>query len=78
MPRINDPSQYCPPDSDKRKALEKRAREAAKPAVPEEKGRWPFPVNVNQPAGNASAAGAAPKAGKPKPPLPPGKPQGQP
>ncbi len=82
MPRVNDPSQHCPPDSDKRKALEKRAREATKPAVPEEKGRWPFPVNVNvnvnQPAGNAPAASADPKTDTPKWPPLPGKPQGRP
>lgn len=75
MPRLNDPSQLCPPDSDSRKALEKRAREASKPVVPQEKGRWPFPVNVNQPAGNAPAAGSRPDADKPKPPVQPGKAQ---
>lgn len=75
MPRLNDPSQFCPPDSDSRKALEKRAREAAKPALPQEKGRWPFPVNVNQPAGNAPAADTGPDADKRKAPVEPGKAQ---
>jgi hypothetical protein len=74
MPRLNDPSQLCPPDSNNRKALEKRAREATQPAVPQDKGRWPFPVN--QPAGNAPAAGAGPDADKPEPPVQPDKPQG--
>ena len=31
-----------PPDSDSRKAIEKRAREAARPVQPEEKAHWPF------------------------------------
>lgn len=33
-----------PPDSDSRKAIEKRAREAARPVQPEEKAHWPFPA----------------------------------
>lgn len=31
-----------PPDSDSRKAIEKRAREAVRPVQPEEKAHWPF------------------------------------
>lgn len=48
MPRFTAPA----PNSESRKALEQRAREASKPAAPQEKGRWPFPV-----ADNGSAAG---------------------
>ncbi|WP_293605808.1 hypothetical protein [Polaromonas sp. UBA4122] len=40
MPRFN----VSPPDGDSRKALEQRAREAAMHAIPQKKGRWPFPV----------------------------------
>lgn len=29
---------------DERKALEQRARDAAMPAAPVDKGRWPFPI----------------------------------
>ena len=36
-----------------RSSLEQRAREAALPAAPQQKGRWPFPVSDDQPAGEA-------------------------
>jgi hypothetical protein len=39
------------PDTENRKALEQRARNAAMPAPPREKGRWPFPVLGDQPTG---------------------------
>ena len=47
MPRL----QVAAPDTENRKALERRAREAAMPAPPREKARWPFPVSDDQPAG---------------------------
>jgi hypothetical protein len=49
MPRLKVPA----PDAESRKALELRAREAAKPAPPEQKGRWPFSNQDRQPAGEA-------------------------
>jgi hypothetical protein len=49
MPRLKVPA----PDAESRKALEQRAREAAKPVPPEQKGRWPFSVQDRQPAGEA-------------------------
>jgi len=49
MPRLKAPA----PDAESRKALEQRAREAVLPAPPRQKGRWPFPVNDEQPAGEA-------------------------
>ncbi|MCZ8254612.1 MAG: hypothetical protein O9327_02870 [Polaromonas sp.] len=52
MPRLKVPA----PDAESRKALEQRAREAAKPALPEQKGRWPFSVQDiqhDQPTGEA-------------------------
>ncbi|WP_411882548.1 hypothetical protein [Polaromonas sp. YR568] len=51
MPRLKAPA----PDAESRKALEQRAREAALPAAPQQKGRWPFPVTDNQPAGEAES-----------------------
>jgi hypothetical protein len=51
MPRLKAPA----PDAESRKALEQRAREAALPAAPVQKGRWPFPVTDNQPAGEAES-----------------------
>jgi hypothetical protein len=47
------------PDSDSRKALEERARAAASPAAPEEKGRWPFPAPPS-PASDAPDSQAEP------------------
>ena len=44
MPRFTAP----PPNAANRKALEERARQAAMPAAPEQKGRWPFPVADSQ------------------------------
>lgn len=44
MPRFSAP----PPNSSNRKVLEQRAREAAMPAKPQEKGRWPFVVAHNE------------------------------
>jgi hypothetical protein len=44
MPRPHSRSSGSHPVNAERQALEKRAREAAKPTVTEEKGRWPFPV----------------------------------
>ena len=41
MSRFNAP----PPNGDSRKMIEQRARDAARPAVPEKKGTWPFPAN---------------------------------
>jgi hypothetical protein len=52
MPRLKAPA----PDAESRKALEQRAREAALPAPPEQKGRWPFPVTDDQPAGQAQGS----------------------
>jgi len=49
MPRLKAPA----PDAESRKALEQRAREAVLPAPPQQKGRWPFPVSDDQPAGEA-------------------------
>ncbi|MDB5964190.1 MAG: hypothetical protein JWQ72_690 [Polaromonas sp.] len=40
MPRFTAPA----PNSESRRALEQRAREATKPAAPQGRGRWPFPV----------------------------------
>jgi hypothetical protein len=40
MSRFNAP----PPNGDSRKAIEQRAREINRPAAPEKKGSWPFPV----------------------------------
>lgn len=40
MSRFNAP----PPNGDSRKAIEQRAREINRPAAPEKKGNWPFPV----------------------------------
>ena len=51
MPRLKAPA----PDVESRKALEQRAREAALPAPPQQKGRWPFPVTDDQPAGEAES-----------------------
>ena len=51
MPRLKAPA----PDAESRKALEQRAREAALPAQPQQKGRWPFPVTDDQPAGEAQS-----------------------
>jgi len=51
MPRLKAPA----PDAESRKALEQRAREAALPAAPVQKGRWPFPVTDDQPAGEAQS-----------------------
>jgi len=51
MPRLKAPA----PDAESRKALEQRAREAALPAAPQQKGRWPFPVTDNQPAGESES-----------------------
>jgi hypothetical protein len=51
MPRLKAPA----PDAESRKALEQRAREAALPAAPVQKGRWPFPVTDDQPAGEAKS-----------------------
>ncbi len=66
MPRLKVPA----PDAESRKALEQRAREAAKPALPEQKGRWPFSVQDKQPASEAGGdngkPGQAATAGKPK------------
>jgi hypothetical protein len=65
MPRLKVPA----PDAESRKALEQRAREAAKPVPPEQKGRWPFSVQDNQPAGQADS-----DHGKPNRPHQSGKP----
>ncbi len=67
MPRLKVPA----PDAESRKALEQRAREAAKPVQPEQKGRWPFSVQDNQPAGEATGDHGKPgqpssRPGKPK------------
>lgn len=51
-----------PPDRDSRKALEKRAREAAQPVQPEEKAHWPFH------ASGTFASPVEPAADKPAPP----------
>ena len=53
------------PDRDSRKALEERARTAASPAAPEQKGRWPFPAAPTSPA---PASPAAPAEAQPRPP----------
>ncbi|MDB5930343.1 MAG: hypothetical protein JWR60_2050 [Polaromonas sp.] len=45
-----------PPNGDSRRAIEQRAREATRPAAPEKKGRWPFPVDGN-PSANDREAG---------------------
>jgi len=66
MPRLKVPA----PDAESRKALEQRAREAAKPAPPEQKGRWPFSVQDKQPASEADG-----DDGKPGQPARPGKPK---
>ena len=58
-----------PPDSDSRKAIEKRAREATQPPQPEEKAHWPFHAAdtfVCQPDVAAEKDKPAPKK-KPKP-----------
>jgi hypothetical protein len=65
MPRLKAPA----PDAESRKALEQRAREAALPAPPEQKGRWPFPVTDDQPAGEARDS----KGESPDKPARPGK-----
>jgi len=49
MPRLKAPA----PDAESRKALEQRAREAVLPTPPQQKGRWPFPVSNEQPAGDS-------------------------
>ena len=41
MSRFNAP----PPNGDSRKMIEQRARDAMRPAAPEEKGSWPFCAN---------------------------------
>ena len=41
MSRFNAP----PPNCDSRKMIEQRARDATRPAAPEEKGSWPFCAN---------------------------------
>ena len=43
MPRFSAP----PPNSESRKAIEQRAREATRPAAVEKKGSWPFSVDKN-------------------------------
>ncbi|WP_309678771.1 hypothetical protein [Polaromonas sp.] len=58
MPRfhaINDPLPPLPTltSGDSRKAIEQRAREAAMPPSPAQKGRWPFPVVPVMQAGPA-------------------------
>jgi hypothetical protein len=65
MPRLKAPA----PDAESRKALEQRAREAALPAPPKQKGRWPFPVTDDQPAGEAEGN----KDGSPEKPARPDK-----
>ncbi len=67
MPRLKVPT----PEVESRKALEQRAREAAKPLPPEQKGRWPFSVQDNQPAGEANG-----HHGESEKPAGPGKPRG--
>ncbi|MEO7888238.1 MAG: hypothetical protein ABI893_06520 [Polaromonas sp.] len=52
MPRLK----VAAPDAENRKALQQRAREAAMPAQPREKGRWPFPVSDDQPSGEAQSS----------------------
>jgi|GEM_PF-738590 len=49
MPRLKAPA----PDAESRKALEQRAREAALPTPPQQKGRWPFPVADDKTADEA-------------------------
>ena len=44
MPRPHSRSNGSHPVNAERQALEQRAREAAKPTVIEQKGRWPFSV----------------------------------
>ncbi|SFU40105.1 hypothetical protein SAMN05216350_101759 [Polaromonas sp. YR568] len=69
MPRLKAPA----PDAESRKALEQRAREAAKPAPPAQKGRWPFSVQDNEPTGEAGEADS--DHAKPDQPARPGKPR---
>lgn len=69
MPRyntVNDPLPTLPtlPNGDSRKAIEQRAREAAAPPSPAQKGRWPFPVmTVTQAGPAAGVSGPAEPAG---------------
>jgi hypothetical protein len=53
MPRFTAPA----PNSDSRKALEQRAREASKPVVlPQGKRRWPFPADDGAPQASDAAS----------------------
>lgn len=58
MPRFN----VTLSNSDSRKDLEQRAREAAMPVAPQRKGRWPFTV---------ADTPAAPTGHEASPPVPP-------
>lgn len=61
MPRLKAPA----PDTESRKALEQRAREAVLPTPPQQKGRWPFPVADDQPASEAGERERESPDGKP-------------
>lgn len=52
------------PDGDSRKALQDRAREAARPATPATQGRWPFPVGsaMTEPSRDDRREAASPDA----------------
>jgi hypothetical protein len=66
MPKLKVPAS----DVESRKALEQRAREAAKPLPPEQKGRWPFSAQDSQPSGEAGSdnksSRPSTRPGKPK------------
>ncbi|HEX5286315.1 MAG TPA: hypothetical protein VFW43_05285 [Polaromonas sp.] len=53
MPRFNATSS----NSDSRKDLEQRARQAAMPVAPQRKGRWPFLVADTAPLPSDQEAG---------------------
>lgn len=62
MTRFNAP----PPNGDSRKMIEKRSREATRPAAPEKKDSWPFSAN-KQPFAAHQEAPSADRSSKEKP-----------
>jgi len=67
MPRFAQPA----PDRDARKAIEERARAAANPVAPAQKGRWPFsasPTSAESQKSDAPVLQAKPAETQPIPP----------
>lgn len=68
MPRLNIFSPPLPKDEN-RSAIEQRARQAATPVVPKDKGKWPFPIrdlSADDANGSADSANVPDKSGPPR------------